>query len=546
MTLLPLDSESVLVPIKVERDTHGGATALLDWFRRRRVDLAILAVLLLVAAMFHANGMDHNPARGDDEGTYVAQAWAVNQGELAHYTYWYDHPPVGWIQLAAYDRVTGAFADSDTAVAGGREAMLVVKLATMVALYVLARRLRLSPVSAGLAVALFSLSPLAITFQRAVWLDNIAVLWLAISLALVSDRRGRMGPVVLASVCFAIAVLTKETTLLVAPFLGWLAWRHLPAPTRLMAAVVATTTSAIVVLGYPLLAILRGELIPGDGHVSLLGAVHWQLVARESSGNIFDTGTEANRVLMDWFNADPGLVLLGSLAVIPALLIPRVRPLAACLAFHLVLPLRGGYLPVPYIIVLIPLLALCLAAVVDAAFRRIDLDELRAVGRWIRHRLVNANPLMGPPAPGVKHAAYGIEAVAAVGLALVLAFVIVPHWSATHVDGDLRSAAPDAGITGAQDWLEANVDPTASVVVEDTIWLDLVHAGFEPDKVIWFFKVDLDPAVKAGPDNVDYVVLHNYLAEEARPILADILDHSEIVATFGQGIGEVSVWRVQR
>ncbi|WP_158277089.1 hypothetical protein [Serinibacter arcticus] len=29
----------------------------------------------------------------DDEGTYTAQAYAVERlGELTHYTYWYDHP----------------------------------------------------------------------------------------------------------------------------------------------------------------------------------------------------------------------------------------------------------------------------------------------------------------------------------------------------------------------------------------------------------------------------------------------------------------------
>ena len=41
------------------------------------------------------------PTASDDEGTYLAQAWAVREGlGLAHYTYWYDHPPLAWIQLA--------------------------------------------------------------------------------------------------------------------------------------------------------------------------------------------------------------------------------------------------------------------------------------------------------------------------------------------------------------------------------------------------------------------------------------------------------------
>ena len=36
----------------------------------------------------------------DDEGTYTSQAFSVlEDGRLAPYTYWYDHPPLGWIQL---------------------------------------------------------------------------------------------------------------------------------------------------------------------------------------------------------------------------------------------------------------------------------------------------------------------------------------------------------------------------------------------------------------------------------------------------------------
>jgi len=41
-------------------------------------------------------------ARTDAEGTLVADAWAIQHGTLAHYTYIYDHPPLGWIQMAAW------------------------------------------------------------------------------------------------------------------------------------------------------------------------------------------------------------------------------------------------------------------------------------------------------------------------------------------------------------------------------------------------------------------------------------------------------------
>lgn len=546
MTMIPIGPGSAVIPIRVPvTDQLDLGTEVVAWLRRHRLDLLLLVGLVALTGVAHLVGMGANPARGDDEGTYVSQAWAIQQGELAHYTYWYDHPPLGWIQLAAYDQVTGAFDDADSSVAGGRQTMLVVKVASVVALYALARRLRFSPATAALAVALFALGPLAITFQRAVWLDNLAVLWLLAALALAAEARGRMGLVVLGAVCFAIAVLTKETTLLVAPFLGWLTWRTYPAATRLMALVVAITTSAMIVVGYPLLATLRGELFPGDDHVSLFGAVGWQLFSREGSGEVWRAGTEANGVVGDWFAADPQFLAVGVVAAVPALFVPRLRPLAACLVFHLVLMLRGGYLPVPYIIVLIPLLALCVAGVIDALAGRVDGETLREVGRWLRYRVAGITSVEAPRITGEhRMQLLAVGSLAVVGATLALG--IAPHWLDVHRQGDLRSAVADSGTAGAESWLVANVDRNDTLVVEDTIWLDMVQAGFERDNVIWFFKVDLDPGVDANPASVDYVALHTYMAEEARPRLAAIIDASEEVATFGEGIDEVTIWRVRR
>jgi hypothetical protein len=52
-----------------------------------RASLLLLLVLLALVAVVHATGMTHAPPRSDDEGTYVAQAWAVQHWRtLAHYT----------------------------------------------------------------------------------------------------------------------------------------------------------------------------------------------------------------------------------------------------------------------------------------------------------------------------------------------------------------------------------------------------------------------------------------------------------------------------
>src|SRR5690349_20371986 len=66
----------------------------------------LTAVVLAVLAV-NITGF---PMASDDEGTYLAQAWAVATGKgLAHYTYWYDHPPLAWIQLAALSWIPALF-----------------------------------------------------------------------------------------------------------------------------------------------------------------------------------------------------------------------------------------------------------------------------------------------------------------------------------------------------------------------------------------------------------------------------------------------------
>ena len=82
-----------------------------------------LTAVVLVLLGWNITGF---PSLTDDEGTYLAQAWAVQHGlGLAHYTYWYDHPPLGWIQLAGLSWLPASVAPGLLAVAGGRLAMLV-------------------------------------------------------------------------------------------------------------------------------------------------------------------------------------------------------------------------------------------------------------------------------------------------------------------------------------------------------------------------------------------------------------------------------------
>jgi hypothetical protein len=161
------------------------------WFRRHRVSMAVLIPVLVIAGLASAWNLQGWPGRvNDDEGTYVAEAWAMLvPHHLSHYTYWYDHPPLGWALVAGWAWLTHGFQRYPSAVMLGREVMWLANLASCALLYALARRLQMRRAAAAAAVVVFGLSPLAIFYHRMVFLDNLAVMWLLPALA-IRHRRG--------------------------------------------------------------------------------------------------------------------------------------------------------------------------------------------------------------------------------------------------------------------------------------------------------------------------------------------------------------------
>ena len=189
------------------------------WVRAH--DLCIVGALSLVLGIVHAWGMGRYPAFFDDEGTYVSQAWSVDAfQELSPYTYWYDHPPLGWILLAGWTRVVPTFGADLYSVAAARTFMALIFVLSACLLYVVARRLGVRRPFAALAVLLFGLSPLAVHYQRMVLLDNIAVCWLLAAFALALSPRRRLWAYAGSGVCLAAASLTKETFVLFVPGAG--------------------------------------------------------------------------------------------------------------------------------------------------------------------------------------------------------------------------------------------------------------------------------------------------------------------------------------
>lgn len=507
-------------------------------FRTSRADLVLCAALLLVIMAVQGWNIQHYPTLSDDEGTYLAQAWAVQQGDgLAHYTYWYDHPPLGWIQIAALTWLPSLIAPESMTVGAMRFAMLLVSAASAVLLYILARRLWLPRWAAGSAMALFGLSPLSVVLQREIFLDNIAVMWMLLAFCLAASPNRHLWHHFAAGLAAAVGVLTKETMLIVLPAVLVTMWRHGHPDTRKFAITGAITACAVIGLSYPLFALLKGELLPGDGHVSLWDGVMYQM-SRPGSGFILDTGSGSHGVLQSWLYYDKVLLFGGMAGALWLLLTIRwsvtARALAGpalAVAILTAMALRpSGYLPAMYVIQGLPFLALMLAggaaSVAHALLRR---------GRR----------------PDEPRGLTAVRWTAVVALVAASAAYVAPRW----YDGNRTALTADANAPyrAATSWMATEVpDPAGTrVLVDDAMWLDLVHAGYRPGLgAIWFYKVDLDPAVTktlpGGWRDIDYVVASPTVRRDARdlPRVRDALNHSKAVAVFGDGEDRVEIRRI--
>jgi len=502
------------------------------WFRVHAASIGWLVPVLIVTVVVQAWNMTGTPQRIDDEGTYTAQAWAIaNLGEITHYTYWYDHPPLGWIQIAAYTSLTGAFARYPFAVEAAREAMVFFAAVSSVLLFVLARRLGAGRVTAAVAGLVFALSPLALQYHRTVYIDNVATPWLLAAFVLALSRRQQLAGFAGAAACLGVAVLSKETYLLALPFLIWIAVRRADRSTRRYTLSVAGAVLVVIGGGYLLLAAVKGELLPGAGRVSLFEGITYQLGSRTASGSIFDGGSLANQAAAQWWALDPVFIVLGSAAAVVGLFLRRVRPIAAMLVFLLAMMFRpNGYLPVPYVIVLVPFAALLVAYTAERAVLALA-GRIRSNARTRVH--------------GIARRGFGAAWAVVTAAAVVVA---VPLWG-TQLRG-FTSANLDLPMQQAEQWVGDNVPKSSRLLVDDAMWVDLVRDGYARNNVIWYYKLDTDAAVQRQSPNgwkdSDYVVTTDSMRTggNSSQDVSLAIRNSTSVATFGTGDQQVDVRRI--
>ena len=498
-----------------------------DWrFLGRSADFWICAAMTALVLLVQGWNITRFPGLSDDEGTYLSQAWAIDHGiGLAPYTYWFDHPPLGWIQLSALAWIPAMIfhAPGQLVVAYGRLIMLPYTMASTIFVYVLARRMLLPRWAAALAVGLFGLSPLAVTLQREIFLDNIAVTWILAAMVLAYSPRKHLWHHVAAGLCGGIAILSKETVLLAVPALVLALWQNAHEDTRKYSFVGFLGAFLLLAVQYPLYATLKGELFASGGRVSLFTGIGFQF-SRSGSGSILSQASNSHAVLENWLFYDPVIIIAGVVAVVLALAFRQLRPVAIGGVVVGLMALRPtGYLPAMYIIQMLPFFAIAIAGLASYLVTFLLTFKSRPVF-WQRATRL---------------------AVVAACFAMA-AFYVVPNWYRGDHDADTQNS--NVQYSAAAAWVAKNIPHPGNqrIVVDESMWLNMVNDGFKAGhRDIYFFKLNVDPSVMnalPGPTAdkwkaIQWIVTSPYMVlnEDGIPTLKALIQHSKLVKSFGPG-----------
>lgn len=304
-----------------------------------------------------------------DEGIYVSQAyWLAEYGQLGPYTYWYDHFPLGWAQIALWQTIVGPLGILGYSVLSSRIFMAIFLAGSSVVIYLITKHLTQSKLSALLASLIFSTSLLTLTFGRMVLLDNMAIFWFLLSFLTLLKNPHKLKHLFFSSLFLSIAILTKETLLfLLPPYLYAVYRQNQNNPHKNYGLLLNFTTIIFLLSFFPLLAMLKGEFLAHPNQVSFLETILFQ-ASRGSGIAFWQAGSHFREMLSVWLTIDPILLLLGtgSILLIPILKLSYLKKLTTYfLIFFIFFLIRGGQIYEFYIIPAIPLFAINIAVLIN-------------------------------------------------------------------------------------------------------------------------------------------------------------------------------------
>ncbi len=520
-----------------------------SFLSRIKVEHILIFVLLEISAIAHGYNMFNFPYYENDEGTYMSQAWSVvTQGELAPYTYWYDHAPLGWFFIGLWTLVTGGFFTFGMSVNSGRVFMLVLQVVSSFFLYAITKKVTGSKLGGIIAVLLFSLSPLAIYFHRRVLLDNIMVFWLLASFYVLTVKRLRITTIVFSALLFGIAILTKESAVFFIPAMIMILVVQLKAEQRIFSIVQWVAIVASIVSVYILYAVLKGEffasgsLLGGSGqHVSLLETLKFQ-AARGNGAPLWDLGrNQFVHEVTQWFKQDAFLIVSGGIAVVSMIFVSfkkrQYLPFVVAALGYLFYLARGGNIIEFYVLPLIPIIALLVGGVVCEASRLVlSLLSLKS----------NSFKL--------QYAMYGITTLAmVVGISYYYA-----NFGMMNRGHNIYTANQTKAQIEAVAWIREHVNPETVFTFDNYAHIDLKStqnpSGVYFPQAQWYLKVDSDPEVRydalggtaasismiAMTPQTHYDIEHNELN-----FLKSAADQSDKVKVFWSEGWGVEIWETK-
>jgi 4-amino-4-deoxy-L-arabinose transferase-like glycosyltransferase len=488
------------------------------------LEITVMLLGLLITLLSHAINLFNFPRYESDEGVYTMYAWAMTYGRISPYAYGYGHPPFAWMQIAAWSKLIGGFSVFGNAINTSRVLVLLLVVGSAWLIYRIARHLGISLYAALLAVVVFALSPLSITFQRAVLLDNFAVFWYLLSLYLLLVSKSRLFYMMAGGACFGLALLSKEVLLIFLPAMIYVAWLYTARFQRTFLIIAFTYSIVAVGSTFVLMAALKGELfpygwhLPGDNHphLSLIDTYIVQVKRGENDGSLSESWNS-------WMQADPLLILLGIVTPAFNLIFGLWNRKHLFLAlFALIfwgLLVRGGVIFAFYIIPLIPLIALNTAIMLDT------------IVRW--------------PARLLR-----FEAAGGLLIIIVLLALIPYNIQRSLAPYNVYAHKPSQVQTQTLAWIRAHVPRRAVVIVNSNLFTDLHEpesagvgeGGVYPyAHVYWFAALDPeihDTLLKNNWDRIDYVIVDPEMAKNiqtyggAMDLIKTAQDHSVLRAEF--------------
>jgi endo-1,4-beta-D-glucanase Y/4-amino-4-deoxy-L-arabinose transferase-like glycosyltransferase len=487
----------------------------------RRVSTpALFVVALLLAGFLHGYNAFYYPYFESDEGTYLFQAFAVKEyGELSIYTYWYDHPPFGWITIAAWvDLLQGDWNFFGNSLNTGRALMLLLHLVQVSLIFFIVNRVSRSPWLAFMAIIIYSTSPLAVYFQRRVLLDNLLTTWVLLSVAILFLQRVQLRHVVMSGVFFGLAMITKITTVMFSPailFLLLTAKWNIHRGFRLLAWSLVVSSIFSLWLIY---AAINTELVPApEGErVSLIGTILFQ-ASRGTEVPFWHQGSSFMDNVVNWMVLDETYVYLVGFGLVVALLLAlfsaqyRFFGLATLLYFLFLI--RGGIVIGFYILPMLPFIAMSIVFGADIAIR------------WLRKR--------------------GVPVFAIASIFLVLVGTYAYHYYPKAIK--YLTVDETSNQIEALRWVKRELPEDTRIIVDIYGMTELLNPSFENNKKFtiadWYFKVAMDPAIRYEKylddwRNFDYVLISHEMIYQSSlnelPVVYDAIRNSEPVMRWDQ------------